>query len=307
VHLRLGTRGSRLALAQSNWVADRIREVHPDWSVDLIPIRTTGDRVLDRPLTTLGGKGLFVKEIEEALLRGEIDCAVHSGKDLPATLAPGLVIAAVPPREDPIDVLVTREGVSLERFPRCGTIGTSSPRRAALLRWLRPDIVVTPLRGNVDTRLRKLREGEVDGVVLAAAGLRRLGIQDVPAQLLDPVLFLPAVAQGALCVETRSDSWKGRLEFLHDVVAGFCVTAERAFLAAVEGSCHTALAARAEVWNGELVLDGLIADPNGQRLVRGRSRGAVQQAEAIGARLAEQLLAAGGREILSSKVPDNPQ
>jgi len=307
VHLRLGTRGSQLALAQSNWVADRIREVHPDWTVDLIPIRTTGDRVLDRPLTALGGKGLFVKEIEEALLRGEIDCAVHSGKDLPATLAPGLVIAAVPPREDPIDVLVTREGVSLERFPHCGTIGTSSPRRAALLRWLRPDVVVMPLRGNVDTRLRKLREGEVDGVVLAAAGLRRLGIQDVPGQLLDPVLFLPAVAQGALCVETRNDSWKDRLEFLHDMVAGFCVTAERAFLAAVEGSCHTALAARAEVSNGELVLDGLIADPNGQRLVRGRSRGPAQQAEAIGPRLAEQLLAAGGREVLSSKVPGNPQ
>lgn len=298
--VRLGTRGSRLALVQSDWVARRILEAHPHWAVELIPIRTSGDRFLQRPLSDLGGKGLFVKEIEEALLRGEIDCAVHSAKDLPAHLAPGLVIAAVPPREDVGDMLLTANGVGLTELPRAARLGTSSPRRQALLRWLRPDLRVAPLRGNVESRIQKLALGEVDAIVLAAAGLRRLARQADPRQELDPLLFLPAVGQGALVIETRSDTWCERLRFLHDDAAGCMVAAERAFLTAIGGSCHTALAARAVVADGRLTLHGLVADPEGRQVIRGVCRGTIREPEQVGRALADQLLSCGARRLLGA-------
>lgn len=298
ITVRIGTRGSRLALAQSDWVAQRIREVHPDWKVELVPIRTSGDRFLQQPLTSVGGKGLFVKEIEEALIHGEIDCAVHSAKDLPANLAPGLVIAAIPPREDAGDMLLTVTGVGLSELPTAAELGTSSPRRQALLRWLRPDLRIRALRGNVESRIQRLARGEVDAIILAAAGLRRLGLKTGAAQALDPLVFLPAVGQGALVIETRTDHWCERLRFLHDDAAGCTVTAERAFLAAMGGSCHTALAAKAVVADAQLTLHGLVADPEGRQLIRGLYRGTSERPEEVGKALADQLLSGGAARLL---------
>lgn len=301
MRVRIATRGSRLALAQTNWVAAKIRESHPSWVTEVVIVRTSGDRFSEQPLTALGGKGLFVKEIEEALLNGEADCAVHSAKDLPAQITPELVFAAVPCREDPSDVLVTECGYSLEEVPRGAVLGTSSPRRAALLRWLRPGVRVVPCRGNVDTRLDKLMRGEVDGLLLAMAGLRRLGIWDDRFVRVDPMLIVPAVGQGALVVETRADGWAERLSFLHDRVAGCTLEAERAFLAAVGGSCHTSLGAHAAVRGQELVLHGVIADPTGCQVVRGVSRGSPENAVEVGRELAAQLLRCGGEKFLQGE------
>lgn len=301
--VRIATRGSRLALVQSKWVAEKIRDAHPDWITELVVIRTSGDRFTDRSLASLGGKGLFVKEIEEALLEGRADCAVHSAKDLPAETLPNLVFAAIPCREEASDVLATREGYSLEELPRGAVLGTSSPRRSALLRWLRPDVRVVPCRGNVETRLDKLARGEVDGILLAAAGLRRLGMWDSRFIRLDPALLPPAVGQGALVVETTVGPWAERLRFLHDRVAGAMFAAERGFLTAVGGSCHTSLGAYALVSGEDIVLHGVIADPSGRQVARGVARGNVENAAQIGASLAAQLLRCGGEKML----PDGPR
>ncbi|GIW43015.1 MAG: porphobilinogen deaminase [Candidatus Binatia bacterium] len=303
--VRIATRGSRLALAQSEWVAARIREARPDWITELVVIRTSGDQFTSRPLKAIGGKGLFVKEIQEALLAGEVECAVHSAKDLPAQSPPELVIAAVPAREDPRDVLVTQRGGSLEALPAGSVVGTSSPRRAALLRWLRPDVQVVPLRGNVETRLEKLERRQADGLVLAAAGLRRLRIWDRRCDVLSPELFVPAVGQGALVVETRADSWATDLAFLHDVPSGWALAAERAFLAAIGGSCHTSLGAYAVVEDGSIKVHGAVADAEGRQVFRAACTGHVEEAPEVGARLAQQLLACGAQRVLG-KEPVEP-
>ncbi len=298
--IRIGTRGSALALTQARWVAARIEAAYPELSTELVPIRTSGDRFTDRPLASVGGKGLFVKELEGALARGEVDCAVHSLKDLPAQLTPGLVLAAVPEREEPADVLLTRDGVTLADLPRGASVGTSSPRRRALLKWLRPDLKVVALRGNVDTRLRGLAAGTVDAIVLAAAGLKRLGQSFSKAEVLDSRLFLSAVGQGALAIETRRDHWFDALRCLEHRDSADAVRAERAFLETISGSCHTPLGARGEITGGILALHGLIAHPNGKQVVRGLRCGPRDQAERLGKELAEELLANGGQELLDA-------
>ena len=299
--IRIGTRGSQLALVQSRWVQACVQRQHPEIAVELVTITTSGDRFVEQPLSLIGGKGLFVKEIEEALTVGTVDCAVHSMKDVPGELAPGLIIAAIPLREDPRDVVIAREGARFEDLPRGVRIGTSSLRRMALIRAARPDLEVTSLRGNVDTRLRKLDRGEVAAVVLAAAGLRRLGIERTGIAFCDPQHFIPAIGQGALAIESRADDTAHLLAPLDDRQTRIAVTAERAFLARAGGSCRTPLAAHATVVdNRTLELRALIASPDGRQVVRGERRGAVAVAATLGVELAEELLGKGGAEILQS-------
>jgi hydroxymethylbilane synthase len=296
--LRIGTRGSKLALAQSRWVQACLERQHPGLTVEMLVIKTAGDRFVDRPLSEIGGKGVFVKEIEDAMLAGTIDCAVHSMKDVPSELAPGLVIAATPPREDPRDLLITRDTVGFSQLRRGARVGTSSLRRMALLRAFRSDLDVHSLRGNVDTRLAKLDRGELDAIVLAAAGLRRLGIERPAAEPFDPLHFVPAIGQGVLALESRADATAELLAVLEDTATRIAMIAERAFLLRVGGSCHTPLAAYATVAGDLITLRGLIADPDGTRVVRGEHSGVTAAAAAVGTGLADELLGRGGTEIL---------
>ena len=247
--LIIGSRGSPLAVWQAQWVQARLRELVPGLSVSLQQIKTTGDRILDVPLATIGGKALFVKEIEEALARGEIDLAIHSMKDVPTQLPSGLEILSIPAREDPRDALIARSGLSLEKLPRGARIGTSSLRRQSQVLHARPDLTVVMLRGNLDTRLRKLEAGDYDAIVLAAAGLRRLGLEHRITEYLSYEVCLPAIAQGALGLEGRADD-----PFVREVVTGLedrstrlAVTAERAFLERLEGGCQVPIAAHATI------------------------------------------------------------
>jgi len=301
--IRIGTRGSALALAQATWARDALARRYPERGATLVVIKTSGDRFVDRPLADIGGKGLFVKEIDEALLAGTVDCAVHSMKDLPAALAPGLHLAAVPRREDPRDVLITQAGVAFAALRAGARVGTSSLRRAALLRHLRPDLTITPLRGNVDTRLRKVAAGELDAIVLAAAGLHRLGLAPPAAEPLDPGVFVPAVGQGALALETRADASATLLAWLDDPVTRAAVEAERAFMQAVGGSCHTPLAAHATVGAAQLRLQALVASPDGTRVLRGDRTGPAAAATDIGAALAAELIDRGATDILNQTRP----
>lgn len=296
---RIGTRGSPLALAQSRWVQTALQQQRPDLTPELRTIKTTGDRFLDRPLSEIGGKGVFVKEIEDALLRGTIDCAVHSMKDVPAELAPGLVIAAVPPREDPRDVLLAREATTLGQLPPGARVGTGSLRRMAAVRAVRPDLHVMALRGNVDTRLRKLDAGEVDALVLAAAGLRRLGIERT-GTFFDPEQFIPAIGQGALGIETREDASREWVAEIDHAETHTVVAAERAFLFHVGGSCHTPLAAHATIHHGDLRVRAFIASPDGTQVIRGSRTGSAVDAVPLGHELAEELLGRGGAAILQA-------
>ena len=297
--LRIGTRGSRLARAQAEWVRARLAEAHSRLDPELVIIRTSGDRFLDVPLSAVGGKGLFVKEIEEALVRRDVDLAVHSLKDLPIGLADGLVLGAVPKREDPRDVVITRAPGGLASLGAGARVGTSSLRRAALVRAQRSDLEVVALRGNVDTRLEKLARGEIDAIVLAAAGLARLGLAPANVEAFDPASFVPAIGQGALALECRDDEVRALLAPLDHTDSRHAVTAERGFLAAVSGSCVTPLGAWATIADGMLHLRGLIADPDGTRIVRGAADGAPGAAERVGSDLGRRLLAQGGAEILA--------
>ena len=300
--LRLGTRGSALALVQSEWVAERLRALHPGLAVELVRIRTTGDRIQDRPLAAVGGKGLFIKEIEEALLRGEVDLAVHSVKDLPGEIPPGLDLAAFPPRADPRDAFLGRGGRRLADLAEGATVGTTSLRRQAQVLHWRPDLKVLPLRGNVDTRLRKLDAGAYDGILLALAGLHRLGLADRAVEVLEPEVMLPAIGQGALGLEVRAadDATLALIGPLDDPPTRATVTAERAFLRRLGGSCHTPVAAHASLEGDRLRLTALIATPDGCRLIRGERRGDAGEAECVGTDLGEALLRAGGAEVLAA-------
>jgi hydroxymethylbilane synthase len=298
--LRIGTRGSQLALAQSRWVQAALQRHDPDLAVELVTIKTAGDRFLDTPLSTLGGKGLFVAEIEEALAARHIDCAVHSLKDVPNELAPGLVIAAIPRREDPRDVVISRTRVALRDLPQGARLGTSSLRRGALIRAQRHNLTVVALRGNVDTRLRKLDAGELDAIVLAAAGLHRLGIKRDDVEFLDPEEFVPAIGQGALAIESRDDVSSMLQTALEDAHTRVTVTAERAFLARVGGSCHTPLAAYATLSEGHVHLRGVIASPDGSHVVRGSRQSVAGSAVDAARDLADDLLSRGGRTILDA-------
>jgi hydroxymethylbilane synthase len=297
--IRVGTRGSALALWQAEWVKARLEDLWPTLQIELVPIKTSGDKIQDVSLAQVGGKGLFVKEIEEALLGGTIDLAVHSMKDLPGDLPDGLMISAVPEREDPRDVLITRQGETLAELPAGTRVGTSSLRRQALLLSLNPGLQVEMLRGNVDTRLRKQRDGIVDAIVLAAAGLKRLGITPEHSCVLDEYVFLPAIGQGALGIETRSDDVVvQRVRPLHHEETAVAVSAERAFLRRMGGSCRTPLAAKGTVVHGIVHLAALVASPDGRRIIRGELEGPIDEAEKTGAALAETLLAQGGQAIL---------
>ena len=298
--LRLGTRGSPLALAQSREVAAALEAHHPGLRVDLAVIRTSGDRIQDVPLAKIGGKGLFVKEIEEALLTRRIELAVHSMKDLPAHLPPGLTLGAITAREEGGDVLVTRKARSLDELPPGARVGTSSLRRQAQLLHRRPDLHVVPLRGNVDTRLRKLTEGSLDAIVVAAAGLKRLGVTPANAIPLPLDVSLPAPGQGALGVEIREDdrATAALVAVLEDKASRIAVTAERAFLRRLGGSCQVPIAAYATLRGDLLSLAGLLASPDGTALVQDTLTGPALEAESLGTALAERLLAQGADRIL---------
>ncbi|MFQ5895593.1 MAG: hydroxymethylbilane synthase [Nitrospinota bacterium] len=298
----MGTRRSALARAQSRWVVEEMRRQNPGLEVEEVLIRTTGDKLGDRPLGPEGGKGLFVKEVEEALLAGSVDFAVHSLKDLPAELPPGLSICAVPPREDPRDALVSRDGLSLDELPPGARVGTSSLRRQALLLRARPDLKVVPLRGNLDTRLRKLRDGEIEAIVVALAGLRRLGAEAEWVLPLDEEIFLPAMGQGALALEAREGDGLVRslVETLDHESSRREALAERAFMAALEGSCRVPAAGRAVVRGEHLRMRGMVATPDGRRAVEEALEGPAREAEALGAELGRRVLGAGGCAILEA-------
>ena len=296
--LRFGTRGSRLAVVQSTEVADALRARGHE--VELVTIRTSGDRLADVALADFGGKALFVKEIEEALLDGRVDGGVHSLKDMPAELPEGLCLAAFSARQDPRDVLLTRSGGTRDDLPRGARVATSSLRRRALLLARRPDLRVEPIRGNVDTRLRKLEEGLYDAMVMARAGLQRLGLKPEHIQVLPADEFLPAVGQGILGVEARCTD-RAVLEVLEsfdDPAARAEAEAERAFLRRLGAGCHTPVAGFAQVHDSVLAIDGLVASVDGRTVTRGRALGAPGNAAAVGERLADDLLARGARALL---------
>lgn len=336
--IKIGTRGSKLALWQAEWVKSKLKEYRKDIKVKLLKIKTTGDNILDVPLSRVGGKGLFVKEIEEGLLRDNIDLAVHSMKDLPTELPAGLYIGAITEREDPRDALIIKvqssrlnpplppfikgggEGINnslLFKLPKGAVVGTSSLRRQCQLKAIRPDLNIINLRGNLDTRIRRLDEGKFDAIVVASAGVRRLGLGDRITEYLPPEIILPAIGQGALGIEIRmNDRFTGELvSFLNHEETSLCVKAERDFLKRLEGGCQVPIAAYARIinkWQGArgkgqiselqtlnsklLIMDGLIGSVNGDRILRGRIE---EEPESIGVKLAEDLLSRGGREILN--------
>lgn len=295
--IRLGTRGSRLALQQSEWVRGRIADMHPEVSIELIRIKTTGDKLTDVPLAQIGGKGAFVKEIEEALLRGEIDLAVHSMKDVPTDLPEGLHIGAICTREDPRDALISRCGKGLRGLPPGTRIGTSSLRRRAQLLARGCAWEIVPLRGNLDTRIRRVEEGKVDAIVVAAAGLRRMGFEGMATEILSTSDLLPAVGQGAIGVECCKDSWVNELiASLEDEATSMAIRGERAFLRRLGGGCQVPIAAYAEVREGRIHLQGMVARLDGSEMFRAEADGC--DPEEVGVRLAEEILAEGGGEIL---------
>jgi hydroxymethylbilane synthase len=300
--IRIATRASDLALCQARMVAQRIeRELGAQ--AQILPLKTTGDRLQDVSLAVLGGKGLFVKEIEEALLDGRADLAVHSAKDLPAASPPGLELVAFPERVDPRDALVTRErGATIDTLPRGARVGTGSLRRTAQLRCYRPDLQIVPLRGNVPTRLRKLEEEGLDAVVLACAGLERLGLAARIDERIAPEIVLPAVGQGSLALEARAEDPLARdLAALNHELSAIRVAAERAFLIGLSGDCTVPLAAFAEAAGGEAVrLRALLAASDGGRILRHDSQAPAHDAKGLGARAAGEILARGGDELLAT-------
>jgi hydroxymethylbilane synthase len=298
----LGTRGSKLAVQQSEWVQAQLHALAPHVAVTLRRIQTSGDKILDVPLAQIGGKGLFVKEIEEALLSGEIDLAVHSMKDMPTELPEKLAILCVPPREDPRDALISRDGRSFMNLSRGARIGTSSLRRQSQLLHARPDLTIVMLRGNLDTRLKKLREGQFDAIVLAAAGLRRLAWAHEITEYLAPQISLPAIGQGALGIEGRRDD-----HFIQSLLSGLnhaptktAVLAERALLHRLQGGCQVPIAAHATLAGRRVILEGLVSSMDGKELIRDTVEGTIEDPESIGIKLAERLLARGGDKILQA-------
>ena len=298
--ITIGTRASKLALWQAEYIAAEI-EKHHGCRVELRKMTTKGDRILDAPLAKIGGKGLFTKELEQAMLAGEIDLAVHSLKDMPTEVPEGLVIGAITQRLDAGDAFVSVHYRSMEDLPQGARVGTSSLRRRAQLLAVRPDLTILDLRGNVNTRLAKLDAGELDAIVLAAAGLKRLGLGERIRTILPRAMILPAVGQGALAIECRADDGRIQemIDFLRDTEMTVAATAERAFLRRVEGGCQIPVGVYAEVGEGNVLhVEAMIASIDGMRVCRSRSMGTPAEAEKIGIALAEELLDVGGREIL---------
>jgi hydroxymethylbilane synthase len=301
----IGTRGSRLALWQAEWVASELKRLHPGLEVELNKIKTTGDKILDVPLAKVGGKGLFVKEIEESLLRRESDLAVHSMKDVPTDFPEGLHLAVICEREDSRDAFITKskeQGARhFQELPQGATVGTSSLRRACQLLSIRPDLTIMQLRGNLDTRIRKLDEGQFDAVILAAAGVKRLGWAERITDIISPEISLPAIGQGAIGIECRADD-----EFINGLIASMnhretsiCVRAERALLKKLEGGCQVPIAAHAVIRGNRLIMDGLVGSVSGDRIIKEHAEGNTEEAEVIGIKLAEALLSRGADKILA--------
>lgn len=299
--IRIGTRGSALALQQSKQVRAALLGRRPDLAIELEIIKTKGDKILDVPLAKVGGKGLFVKEIEDALLEQRVDLAVHSMKDVPSELPERLVIGAVPQREDPRDVLVARDCESLGALPAGATVGTSSLRRAAQLKQLRPDLKIENLRGNLDTRLRKVREGRYDAIVLAAAGLQRMGWTEVISEYFPVETFVPAIGQGALGIEMRRDDSAIRdlLSALHDPATAVRIAAERAFLLRLDGGCQVPIGGHARLDADTIELTGLVAAVAGREQFRATRTAPRSEAQGLGRSLAEELLSQGAGAVLA--------
>jgi len=299
--IRIATRQSKLALWQAEHVAAQLRQAHPELQVELVPMTTRGDQIQDRSLAAIGGKGLFIKELEVALEQDRADIAVHSMKDVPAELPQGMSIGAILVRADTRDALVSNQYPDLDSLPRRARVGTSSLRRQAQLLARRPDLCIEPLRGNVDTRLRKLDEGQFAAIVLASAGLTRLGLASRITQYLPEDTCLPAVGQGAIGIECRSGDAPtlARLAVLEHAPTRVAVWAERAFSQRLGGSCQSPVAAFARLQAGQLELSGLVAEPDGSRIFRDRGRGAPGDAERLGRELAERLLGAGAQALLA--------
>jgi len=300
--LVIGSRGSQLALTQSNHIASLIRALHPKLDVSIEIISTTGDRILDAPLAKIGGKGLFTKELETALLEKRVDLAVHSLKDLPTEVPEGLAIAAIPVRENPADVFISAKYASLDALPDDATIGTSSLRRSAQLLAYRPNLNVVDLRGNVDTRLRRVAEGELDAAILACAGVTRIGRADAITQILPPEIMVSAPGQGALGIEMRADDTEGRgliASIVHDDTT-IEVTAERTLLAALEGGCQVPIGALARVHVRDLTLVACVCSLDGMRVLKTTVTGSTGAPVELGQRAAQDLIAQGAREIMAA-------
>ena len=303
--VRIGTRGSALALAQANWLKGELERQWPQAEVNLRIIKTSGDRFVEASLQAIGGKGVFTKEIEDALLSREIDLAVHSMKDLPTELAPGLAIIAVPEREDPRDVLVARSGARLSELPAGARIGTGSLRRKAQLLHYRADLSVAAIRGNIDTRLKKLDAGEADALVMAAAGLKRIGRADRISEFLPGDICVGAAAQGALAVEALDDdALREEYEFLDDVPTHLEVQAERGLLKRLGGGCHLPVGARAQVYGELIEIIGVVADPGGHEFFKAELAGLAMKAEELGKELADRLLSQGAQKLLARLQPE---
>jgi hydroxymethylbilane synthase len=298
--LRIATRRSALALWQADHVAGLLRLAHPGLEVSTVPIVTQGDRIQDRPLAEVGGKGLFIKELEVAIQEDRADLAVHSMKDVPAELPDGFVIAAVLARADPRDAFLSRRSPNFAALPHGARIGTSSQRRQCVLHAARPDLIVVPLRGNVDTRLRKLESGDLDAIVLAAAGLTRLGLAARITEYLSAAISLPAVGQGIVGLECRATPLllQMLLPLEHEPTRA-CLTAERAFAARLGASCSSPIAGFAQLADGRLTLEGLVGAPDGTRVHRGTIDGVADDAASLGVQLADRLLAAGAAALLA--------
>jgi hydroxymethylbilane synthase len=303
--LRIGSRGSQLALWQANHISGLLRARGHEVEIEII--HTTGDKITDVPLAMVGakgglGKGIFTKEIEEALAAGHIDIAVHSLKDLPTELPPGFELVAITEREDPRDAFCSRNYARIEDLPHGGRVGTSSLRRQAQLKVIRPDLELHPLRGNVDTRLRKLEQGEYDAIILASAGLKRLGKTELIKQIIPAQIMSPAAGQGALGIEIRKGDAATRqhLEFLNDFAARAATTCERALLNRLGGGCQVPIGALAEIRNGKLHLEAIVADPDGSKLLRESRDGSLNEPEQLGNAVGETLLRSGGDEILAA-------
>lgn len=297
----LGSRGSKLALWQANYVASQLTRVVPDLDVEVKVIKTKGDKILDVALSRIGDKGLFTKEIEKELLDGSIDMAIHSMKDLPSQMAPGLCIGAVLKRENPGDVLISRQGYKFSDLPEGAIIGTSSLRRISQIRALRPDIVLVDIRGNIETRIRKMHEQELDGIVLAYAGVKRLGLEEKISDILPHNIMLPAVGQGAIAIEVRQGD-TSNLELARSInhePTNWATRTERSFLRVLEGGCQVPIGCYAEVSGENITVEGLVASLDGRRVFRESIQGKCQEADLIGRQLARDLLQKGAASVLA--------
>lgn len=304
--IKIGTRGSKLALWQANWVKSALADQQPALTAELVIIKTKGDKILDVPLAKVGGKGLFVKEIEDALLNRRVDLAVHSMKDMPAEIPEGLCIGAIPERENPQDVLISKSGYQLSELGAGSCIGTSSLRRASQLLHARPDLVIEPLRGNLDTRLKKLETENLDAVILAAAGVKRLGLEDRITEYLNETIMLPAVGQGALCIEIRQNDpvIESLVAALEHPQTRTVVMGERAFLNRLEGGCQVPMAAHGKIENNTFTICGLVATLDGTTVIKDTLSGPAGSSAQIGLDLAERLIAMGSQAIIESLKED---